>query len=118
MTAGYTTRVRGGSALVSRDYACPAHGPFDALVERNHAEERVPQPCPECGEPAELVLSAPAVHTLFAVSASRGRSDAKPHAMSLSTRAIAEGQPVSEWKAERKKQWQEHDRKQRKGVLD
>lgn len=114
----YTVRHRGGSSLVSRDYACPDHGPFDTLVERNHAEERVPQPCPECGAASEQVISAPAVHTQFAVSASRGRNDAKPHHMALSTRALAEGQPLEEWRAQRSAQWVEHSRKERKGVMD
>jgi len=115
--SGYTVKVRGaGARYVSRDYACPEHGTFDALVERNHAEERVPQPCPECSAPSEQVISAPPVHTQFVVSATRGPSS-KPPPGAPDFRPLAEGQKLSEWRKERAKVHREDRLKRMKELL-
>ncbi len=109
MTAtGYTVRIRGAASLIARDYMCPEHGPFDALAARDSEDE---QPCP-CGMPSPRIDSAPAVHTQFVVSGSQGKSDAKPHHMSMDTRPLAEGMPLGEWKAQRKQLW-EQERKRK-----
>lgn len=84
------------------DYACPACGPFEALVSRPAPEI---EPCCWCQAPAERLISAPAVHTLYTVGVNRGRDDAKPGPYAMSTRSIAEGQSISEWKKERAKIW-------------
>lgn len=108
--SGYTIRIRGGSSLVSRDYQCATCDvTFDDTVTNPPPATIV---CPVCSGPAQLTISAPAVHTLFTVGVTRGRNDAKPHPDAMDTRAIAEGQPIHEWKAERKKVW-EQDRKRR-----
>lgn len=105
----FTIRIRGASSLVSREYLCPTHGVFDDLVTSPPPEEHA---CPACGTPSSRSVSAPAVHTQFVVSGSRGKNDAKPHHRSMDTRPLAEGMPLSEWKRERAKVWDEvrHER--------
>lgn len=95
--------TRGGFALA--EYMCPKHGRFEALVERD--EEGNPpatQDCSamvpaggveveyvECDLPSAWTISAPSVHTQFVVSATQGKSAAKPHNDAMDTRMLAEG---------------------------
>lgn len=117
MTApAYTVRVRGGLARTAREYHCPdCAETFD---------DTVPSPppdtieCPVCSGPSHRIMSAPAVHVTFAVTASRGANDAKPHPMAMDTRPLAEGQPLREWKKERAKLWGQYRRKQVKELLE
>jgi len=101
-----------------RDYLCAVCGPFEELVERIDGRPPAEVPCATCAAPAELTVSAPAVHTLHTVGVNRGRNDPKPHHMSMDTRPLAEGQPLSEWKAERAKLWNEDRRKRVKAALE
>lgn len=112
---GFTIRLRGAPpALVCREYLCLEHGTFDVLAD----PRSTCHPCPECDATCDRAMSAPAVHTQFAVSASRGANDAKPHAMTMDTRPLAEGMPLKEWKAARKKLWAEQDRKRVKKEME
>lgn len=108
--SGYVLKMRGAPpAITTRDYLCADCGRWELTIE-NPAPDVVD--CPGCGEPAERVIGAPAVHTQFVVSATQGKSDPKPHRLALDTRPLAEGQRFNEWKQERAKLW-EQDRKRR-----
>lgn len=109
MTTGFTIRLRGAPpALVCREFLCLEHGTFDTLAD----PRSTCHPCPECDATCDRAMSAPAVHTQFVVSVTRGKDDPKPHARSMDTRALAEGQSLAEWKKERAKVW-EADRRER-----
>lgn len=60
-----------------------------------------------CGCEAERVLSAPKpkVLTVSPTPVSRGKSDPPPSHRSVDTRAIADGQPVAEWRKKRSEMW-------------
>lgn len=111
----YVTRIRGGGGYVSREFDCADHGIFDTLVQRGIDE---PQPCPICGAPAEVTISAPPVHTKFVVTATTGRNEAKPHYAAMDTRSLGEGQSFDDWKAGRRRMWAEHRRKQLKDLRE
>lgn len=109
----FTIRLRGApSCYVAREYRCESHGTFSELS----SPESEAAPCPECGASAPRGVSAPAVHTQFVVTASQGRSAPKPHARSMDTRPLAEGQTYTSWRKERKK-WREEDRHKRVKAL-
>jgi hypothetical protein len=131
----FTIKHRGRSSLVSADYRCPVHGLFNVLVERDeNGDPPAEQPCPAkidedhsrplvrvarctdavCGEPSPWTISAPGVHTQFVVSVSQGKPEPPPHKLSMQTRSLAEGQKFSEWKAGRRKLWEERRRAQLK----
>lgn len=107
---GFTIRVRGGGGLIAREYACPDHGVFDLLVERNHATEREARPCPTCGAPSEMAMSAP-IGRVRLGEVGRGKSDPPPSPIALDTRALADGMPLHEWKQRRRAMWNDHDRR-------
>lgn len=121
--SGYVLKVRGGGGLTLREYRCPEHGVFEALVPRDAGDE---QPCPATGKMDEpgfgywlcqapsprCFTSAPAVHTQFVVSVVRGKDDPKPHPNAMDLRPLAEGQKMHEWRAERAQHW-ERDRQRR-----
>jgi hypothetical protein len=102
--SGYTVKLRGavGSAKL-REFDCAEHGMFEERV----VDPGESSPCPLCGAEAARVDSAPAVHTQFVVSATQGKSEPKPHRMSMDTRPLAEGQRFLDWKKDRKKLWEE-----------
>lgn len=86
----------------SNDYECPEHGRFDETVPRS--EEETPQPCPECGQPSPWVFPAP-MGRMALGNVVRGKSDGPRHHRDLTTAALADGMPLSEWKANRRKMW-------------
>jgi len=108
---GFTVRIRGGSGLVAREYACPEHGVFDDLVERNHATERAPRPCPECGAASELVISAPLGRVKLG-EVTRGKVAEAPNPYALDTQPLAEGMSPSEFKERRRKLWSDKRRRE------
>lgn len=110
--------------MILADFICPIHGRFEAMVDPD--AEFAPCPAPyepvtvglpkflACGEPSPWSPSPIAVHTAFVVSATRGKSDPPPHKLATDTRALGEGQSYSEWRAQRKKLWRDHDYRVRK----
>lgn len=114
----FTVRVRGGSGLVLSEYLCPLHGRFEALVERDaKGDPPAEMPCPmmvECydGVIRSLVaycdlvspwtISAPAVHTQFVITASKGKNAPKPHPKAMDQRLLAEGRK-NDFRKQRKK---------------
>ncbi len=58
--------------------------------------------CGSCGAPAEAVIGAPKPMTVWGV-VQRGKSDEKPPG-AMDTSPLADGMPLHEWKARRKKQ--------------
>lgn len=115
MTApAYTVRVRGVERS-SREYLCPTHGAFDLVVDL--ATSRDPRPCPECGAASERTLEANIVARV-ANTFKRGKRD-EMSPLATTTEAIADGMPVEEWRSQRAKLWENHDRKvmREKGLL-
>ena len=110
----FTIKLRGASSFIAREFDCSVHGVFGALVSRDRDVET----CPHCGEVSLLTCSAPAVHTQFVVSSTQGKSDAKPHPMSIDTRPLAEGMPLNEWRKERKKLWENERHRRVKSMLE
>jgi hypothetical protein len=106
----YTVRIRGavGSAK-QREYVC-----FEALIADPPPDAI---PCPECEWPADRLVSAPPVHTQFAISVSRGPS-VKPPPSSPDYMALGEGKSRKEFREERRKFWRDHDYKRRRGALE
>jgi hypothetical protein len=112
----FTVKVRGAGGLMLAEYRCPQHGVFEVLVSRGAngeppAEAKCPAACRSfqfprqpiaCEQPSPWTISAPAVHTQFVITASRGRSDPKPHAKAMDTRMLAEGRK-NEFRRQRKK---------------
>jgi hypothetical protein len=106
---GFTIKLRGAPpSLVARDYLCSTCGPFDSL----QPPELLVADCPRCGQASERIDSAPAVHTQFVVSVTRGKDDPKPHHLAMDTRSISEGQTHADWKKDRAKLW-ERERQRR-----
>lgn len=99
----WTLKIRSSpGALMAAEYECPVHGRFDAIVPRD-TEGNPPESavCPvdgvigfpfSCARQSPFVISMPAVHTQFVVSASQGKPAPKPHPHALDTRPLAEGQ--------------------------
>lgn len=122
----FIVKTRGDRGTMVAEYRCPFHGVFATRVQRDDAGDAPnEQPCPALFEPDRPDLdgvpcefpslwtpSTPAIHTQFVVSATQGKSDPKPHRMSMDTRPLAEGQRFHDWKKERKKLWEEkrHER--------
>lgn len=90
-------------SLIALEFACPDHGRFDATHERSSAPDSMP--CPQCGRDSPWVISAPMGRVKLG-EVSRGKSDAPPPNV-MDTRALGEGMPVSEWRAQREKQHNE-----------
>lgn len=112
----FTIKVRGGTGLVLSEYLCPLHGRFELLVERDTKGDppsEVGCPLPVdfffegdqagvCREPAPWTISAPAVHTQFVITASKGKSAPKPHPKAMDQRMLAEGRK-NDFRKQRKK---------------
>jgi hypothetical protein len=123
---------RGGFTLA--EYLCPEHGRFEALVERD--ENNDPPGTAKCPRVVQLVavaeneysevacshistwtISAPQVHTQFVITASRGKSDPKPHKDAMYTRMLAEGRK-NEFRKQRKKIKEERRHARVKALLE
>ncbi len=100
--------------MVLDDFLCPTHGRFESFVEWN--VELVA--CPTCGEPSPWSPeTAPAFKAQHAYAGSTMKSDAHQVEGIMNTRAIAEGQPVREWKKERAEYWRVRDEKKWRAKL-
>lgn len=113
----YTVKVRGavGSGLIAREYTCPEHGVFDALVERSYGNLAIACPAPrdnspaECGRASELTTSA-VLGRVKLGEVSRGKIEKPPTPAALDTEALADGMPLAEFKAKRRAMWADRDR--------
>lgn len=102
-------------SLVANDYLCDEHGRFDALVDRAENPDRFP--CPDCGELAPWVISAP-MGRVNRIEVLRGQSDTvKTHPGMLDTQPLAEGVPYGQWKKDQLKKQAESRRKEIKAKL-
>lgn len=117
----FTIKVRSAGGPMLAEYMCPEHGRFELVVPRGeNGDPPGTHPCVfaigadgsrdgdlvtwtevPCGMTADHVISAPAVHTQFVVSATQGKSAPKPHRDAMDTRLIAEGRK-NEYKRQRK----------------
>ena len=103
----FRVRIRAGGGLVLADYLCPKHGRFEALQARSETDSA---PCPTCG------ASSPWAPTPVAGRVKRGevvqgKFEPPPNELALDTRALADGMPLSEWRAKRKRINRDHTRK-------
>lgn len=112
----FTIKVRGGTGLVLAEYLCPLHGRFELLVERDaNGDPPDERPCPVeaprfewmaraeyCGLISPWTISAPAVHTQFVITASKGKNAPKPHPKAMDQRMLAEGRK-NDFRKQRKK---------------
>jgi hypothetical protein len=103
--------------VILADFCCPVHGPFEALTDA--AAEMAP--CPStvgtfleaCGALSPWMPS-PIRGRVKLGEVSRGKSDPKPGPTALDYSELAEGMPMAEFRAKRKRLWRDHDYKQRK----
>jgi hypothetical protein len=100
--------------VILADYHCPDHGSFESMVESPAPDDI---PCPDCLGPSHWV-PFPVMGKVRMVEAARGTADTRPGPLAFDTRAIAEGQPISEWRAQREKAWNEVRHKQNKELLN
>ena len=128
--------------MILADFRCPIHGVFEALADRD--AESAPCPAMAdvevaswVGDDGELQLvghhapgpvqltaercnasspwtPSPVFGRMQLVTASQGKSDPKPHKMSMDLREVGEGRSLNDWKKERRKMWRDHDYKKRK----
>lgn len=128
----FTIKVSGAGGPMLAEYRCPLHGVFELLVYRGAGgDPPAEQPCPvlvrhpkwgpwedmaQCLAPSPWTISAPAVHTQFVVTASRGRNDPKPHPKAMDTRMLAEGRK-NEFRRQRKKIREEERHRRVKELL-
>lgn len=100
---GYRIKVRGAAKYTVREYECDLCGVFAETVETPHPGSR---PCPTCGRPSPLVVSAVAGRVKLG-EVSRGKVADAPSPYALDTRPLAEGMPLAEFKQKRAKLWRE-----------
>jgi hypothetical protein len=123
----FTIKVRTSpGSLITADYDCPVHGRFEVRAPRDdQGDPPATQPCPArsrrfsslpCGLASYWRPGAPAVHTQFVVTASRGPAEAKPHPEAMDTRPLAEGRK-NEFRRARKKLREERRHKRVKELL-
>jgi hypothetical protein len=98
--------------VILSDFCCPDCGPFEALVS---AEDET-APCPDCNKPSPWVPS-PVHGRVKLASFSYGKSDPVPFAHALDTRPLADGMDPKEFKAARRKIWQERRRQENRAKL-
>ncbi len=96
--------------MILSDYLCPDHGDFEATVP-SPAPDAIA--CPVCGA-ASPWLPSPIVGRVKLGEVSRGKSDKAPTPYHLDMTELGEGMPLKEWKAKRRKFWQEHNWKRNK----
>jgi hypothetical protein len=138
----WTLKVRSaGGGTIPHEYLCPEHGRFTAEVSREDVPDEMP--CPEreprlvpatqflslsdaeklrsragnpCGLTSPWSPSGIACKVPLA-SFNRGKSEAPPNRNALTTRDLADGMPMSEWRAKRAKLHEERRRKRIKEML-
>lgn len=114
--------------MILADFECPEHGPFEAFVDAD-AETA---PCPEMvsgyegealgdaggdGVPCAEVcrwLPTPIHGSVRLGEVTRGPVAKPDSPMFLDTRALGEGMPMKEWKAKRRKLYEERRHKEGK----
>jgi hypothetical protein len=141
----WTIKIRSSpGALMTAEYECPLHGRFEATVERDTngdppsevlcrafemesgwilvasiATEPTVMATTHCNLPSPWTISAPQLKrdSVPCYAAVRGGDSERRPGM-LDTRALAEGQPMSEWKAKQAAATQErrHHELIRKGL--
>ena len=114
----WTLKVRGaGGGTIPHEYLCPEHGRFTAEVPRDNVPDEVF--CDEiehgndnniCGLTSPWSPSGITCKVAIA-SFNRGKAEAPPNRQSLTTRDLADGMPMSEWRAKRAKLREERRRK-------
>lgn len=120
----FTVKLRGASSgTIQHEYLCPVHGRFTADVPRADVPDEMP--CPDfeyvdastmrsvgnhCGLTSPWSPSGIATK-ISIIGFSRGKADAPPTPHALTTRDLAEGMPMSEWRAKRAKLREERRRK-------
>jgi hypothetical protein len=107
--SGYTLKVR-GAPTGRREYACPAHGPFELEVDL--ATSGDPRPCPECGAASDRTLTQNVLTRMaLTIESGRGRSDPPPSKLAMDTRPLFERKETArEYRRRRRKLWRDHDR--------
>lgn len=109
--SGYKLTLR-GDPRAAREYACPEHGPFELVVDL--ATSRDPRPCPVCGAASDRTIEANIVARVDPLSWIRGKSEKPDHPMAPQTELLAEGMPMKEYRAMRRKKWRAWDYKRAK----
>lgn len=133
----FVVKSRGDrSATIVCVYTCPEHGEFDAEVQRDeHGNSPDVIPCPvetarypgSDAEPdahrvAWCALDAtwtpvPIACRVRRVEVTRGKWEKPERPTYLDTRKLGEGQPIEEFRAERKKVWDEERRRKVRELL-
>lgn len=108
MPRTFIIRLRGDvEGLIEHEYLCPLHGRFLASVVRADPPDNVPCKLDLfCREQAWWSPTAMNVNMPVASAGSKARDDVRPHEGFMSTRNIADGQSVKDWKAERATYWE------------
>lgn len=114
----FAIKFRGDTTRpVVAEYECPACGRFTAIVERDHAGDP-PEivSCATCAGEAEYRISAVAgrVRRFEVVRGGWQKPERKTY---LDTRNLGEGQPIEEFRAERKKVWEEKRQRETMDLL-
>lgn len=99
----FRIKVRGGAGPVLADFRCPEHGVFEATVPRDQSDDA---PCPTCGTSSPWSPSA-VLGRVQEVSAVQGKWAPKPNKYAMDTTSLGEGQTYKEWRAGRRKLWEE-----------
>jgi hypothetical protein len=92
------------------DFTCPTHGEFEVMADKREDNVRH-QPCPSvdpdgkstCERMSPVVDSYAVRGRLKLGEVSRGKNDQPLPPHILSTEALADGMPMSEWKGIQKK---------------
>jgi hypothetical protein len=82
--------------VIVAEYWCPHHERFEVIEEH---EPRDSRPCPTCEAESLYCISAPAIKGSYASTTTTGTSTSERPPGFLSTSAIADGMPTSEYKA-------------------
>jgi hypothetical protein len=101
-------------SLIMVEYICPDHGRFESLESRPAPSL---QSCPDCGEAAELTISAPLTTTPIATVV-RGHVAPRENPYHLDTSAYGlREQGYNEWRKKRNAQMTELRRKEIRSKL-
>jgi hypothetical protein len=121
----FTIKLRGASSgTIQHEYLCPVHGRFTADVPRADVPDEVFCPARytdgKSWGPAQKVntcgLTSPWSPSSIAtkistIGFSRGKAEEAPTKHALTTRDLADGMPMNEWRAKRAKLREERRRK-------
>jgi hypothetical protein len=91
------------SQWLALDFDCPEHGAFESLWDKRDGDP-ISEPCPDCGAASPKVTAYAVRGRMKLGEVTQGKNDTAlpPHIMS--TEALADGMPMAEWKAGRKKE--------------